>query len=364
LDPKTVAALAEKLSPHVDLSKSRCETLSFLTLAMISARTSNLSILAGERVAAAQPDSTYRRLQRLFQHADLEADWAAPIVTALAGITGPRKLVLDRTNWKTGRSEINLLVLAVVTREHRLPLMWTVLDRAGNSGAAERIDLIERYIALFGKESIKLLLGDREFIGADWLTYLIGRDIPFVIRMRGGQHAVTAEGRQGSLESLLAGPGGRRRQTVTLSNMAGQDGTPGPRFAASALRPKAAEPVIVLSNRPGLNALDAYRKRWAIECLFADAKSRGLNFEDTRLRAPRKLALLTAILALAMAWASRAAADLLGRRAPPRKSHGYFAKSRFRIGLERLRTLLRSDSARCLETWRTPQTHPKTGGVV
>jgi hypothetical protein len=81
---------------------------------MISARTSNLSILAGERVAAAQPVTTYRRLQRLFQHADLEADRAAPIVTALAGITGPRKLVLDRTNWKTGRSEINLLVLAVV----------------------------------------------------------------------------------------------------------------------------------------------------------------------------------------------------------------------------------------------------------
>ena len=62
--------------------------------------------------------------------------------------------------------------------------MWTVLDRAGNSGAKERVALIERYIARFGQESIGLLLGDREFIGTEWLNYLIGKDIPYVIRMR------------------------------------------------------------------------------------------------------------------------------------------------------------------------------------
>lgn len=28
-------------------------------------------------------------------------------------------------------------------------------------------------------------------------------------------------------------------------------------------------------------ALNDYRKRWAIECLFGDAKTRGLNLEDT-----------------------------------------------------------------------------------
>jgi hypothetical protein len=29
--------------------------------------------------------------------------------------------------------------LAVATRRHRVALMWTVLDRPGDSGAAERI---------------------------------------------------------------------------------------------------------------------------------------------------------------------------------------------------------------------------------
>ena len=64
-----------------------------------------------------------------------------------------------------------MLMLAVRTRRGRLGLMWTVLDRAGNSGAKERVALIERYIARFGQESIGLLLGDREFIGTEWLNY-------------------------------------------------------------------------------------------------------------------------------------------------------------------------------------------------
>ena len=99
-------------------------------------------------------------------------------MAGLAGLRGPRTLILDRTNWKVGRREINLLVLAVATRRSRVALMWTVLDRAGNSGAPERIALMERYIARFGKESVGLLLADRELIGTDWFNWLIWTPFP------------------------------------------------------------------------------------------------------------------------------------------------------------------------------------------
>ncbi len=55
--------------------------------------------------------------------------------------------------------------------------------------------------------------------------------------------------------------------------------------------------LIVVSNQPPRTALAAYRRRWAIECLFGDAKTRGLNIEDTRLTCPRKLDLLMGQLA-------------------------------------------------------------------
>ena len=363
MDQKTVAALSQKLSPHVGLGNSRRETLSLLTLAMLSARTTNLSVLASERSASASTASTYRRLQRFFQHADPGEDRAAPVVAGLAGLGGPVTLILDRTNWKVGRKEINLLVLAVATRRHRVALMWTVLDRPGNSGASERTDLMERYIARFGRESVGLLLADREFIGTDWFNWLIRNDIPFVIRLRGGQRATTEEGRSGTLERLVAGPGGARRATLTLDAMAAH-GAPGPEFHVRAKRPRGREPVIVATNRPGIDPLAAYSKRWAIECLFADAKRRGLNFEDTRLTCPRKLALLTAIVAIAIAWASAAGGALLGRKRLPRKAHGYAAKSIFRIGFESLRTLLRADPIRTLDTWERLLPTRKTQRVV
>ena len=112
MDQKTVAALAERVSPFVRLGNARRETLSLLVLGLLSARTTNLSVLACERAAPARTRSTYRRLQRFFQYAEPGADWAAPVVAGLAGLgPGPHRLILDRTNWKIGRREVNLLVL-------------------------------------------------------------------------------------------------------------------------------------------------------------------------------------------------------------------------------------------------------------
>ena len=116
--------------------------------------------------------------------------------------------------------------------------------------------------------------------------------------------------------------------------------------------------LIVVSSVPPRQALAAYRKRWAIECLFGDAKTRGLNLEDTRLTDPRKLGLLMALVALAIAWAGRAAASMLGPGAPKRKAHGYFAHSWFRTGFDRIRNFLRSDPLAAVAAWLTLAAKP------
>ena len=58
---KTFDALIEKLSAHIDLSKSRMETLILLIVGMIGSRTVNLSHVASERGSVVQPASTYRK---------------------------------------------------------------------------------------------------------------------------------------------------------------------------------------------------------------------------------------------------------------------------------------------------------------
>ncbi len=117
-----LADLRKLLTPHVPLGKSRIETLCLLVLGMISARTVNLTHIAAERPARAKVASTYRRLQRFFQQVILPEDWSVGIVMALIGNPDRWYLCLDRTNWKIGKSDINVLVLAVVTERYRVPL--------------------------------------------------------------------------------------------------------------------------------------------------------------------------------------------------------------------------------------------------
>ena len=188
---RAITALAGILQPRVGLSKSRMETLCLLVVGMVSARTVNLGHIACERPGSVLIASTYRRLQRFFQHVVLPRDWVVPILADLLALRGDGgggggswTLVLDRTQWSIGTREVNFLVLAIVTRRFRVPFAWTLLPRRGNSHTRVRRALIERYLAHFPASSVRLLLADREFIGAAWLKFLNDNNIPFAIRLR------------------------------------------------------------------------------------------------------------------------------------------------------------------------------------
>ena len=186
---RAITALATVLGPRVRLGKSRLETLCLIVVGMVSARTVNLGHIACERPGRVRIASTYRRPRRFFQHVELGDDWTLPLVGELLALSGSWTLALDRTHWKIGRRDVNFLVLAVVTRRFRVPLLWSLLPGSGNSGTAARTALIERYLARFPARTIRLLLADREFIGAKWLEFLDAKGIPFAIRLRENRFA-------------------------------------------------------------------------------------------------------------------------------------------------------------------------------
>jgi hypothetical protein len=361
---RAISALIGILRPEIDLSKSRLETLCLIVIGMVSARSVNLSHLACERPGRVQTASTYRRLQRFFQHVRPDQDWALPLLIRLLGLNGSWLLALDRTNWQIGRTEVNYLVLAVVTRRFRVPLIWTVIEGSGCSDTGTRIALIERYLAHFPATTIRLLLADREFVGADWIEFLCKNNIPFAIRLRDNLRIATEDGHDLTLRARLRQA--RRGRTFHARLGTREDAAAGNApLLTIAARPLKDDWLIVATNVEAHTALRTYRKRWAIECLFGDAKTRGLNIEDTRLTDPRKLALLMSLVALALAWAGRAAADQLGTRALPRKSHGHYARSWFRTGFDHIRNRLRSEPLDAIEPWRRITQKPrKTGRVV
>ena len=340
------------LSPHLELGKSRLQTLSWLIIGVINARTVNLSHVASQFAGDAQISSSYRRLQRFFQYVRLEGDWLAVAVVKLMKIRPPLVLCLDRTNWKIGRRDVNILMLAVATRRLRIPLMWTVFDKAGASSQRERVELMRRYLVLFGPRSIAWLLADREFIGGQWIEFLLKNNIMFAIRVKENSTIRLDDGRCFQLKSLLRTRHGFKRlrgRPARLAAMADSLGTP---LGFAAKRLGDGQLLIVVTNGPAKVALKAYRKRWQIECLFGDSKTRGLNMEDTRLTQPAKLSTLLVIITLAMAWAYACATAIKGTRPIKTRAHGYRYKSWFRLGFDQLRKWILHQPERAAEIWR------------
>jgi hypothetical protein len=361
---RAITALTGILRPEIDLSKSRLETLCRMVPGMVSARSVNLSHIACERPGTVQTASTCRRLQRFFQHVRLDEGWALPLLVRLLGQHGSWLLALDRTNWQIGKTEVNFPVLALVTRRFRVPLIWTVIKGRGCSDTGQRIALMKRYLAHFPAKTIRLLLADREFAGAGWMEFLCENNIPFAIRIRDNLRITTEEGHDPTLRVRLRQA---RRSRVFRARLGSREDTASGNapLLTIAAKPLRDDWLIVVTNVEAQTALRTYRKRWAIECLFGDAKTRGLNIEDTRLTDPRKPDLLMSLTALAIAWAGRSAADKLGKHTTPRKSHGHYSKSYFRIGLAQIRNRLRTDPLDAIRPWRRiTQERQEVTGVV
>ena len=78
-----------------------------------------------------------------------------------------------------------------------------MLDKRGNSDTEERIALIQKFIDRFGKSCIAGLLADREFIGQEWLGWLIKEQLPFWIRIKNNLLTTDSRGRPIKVKALF-----------------------------------------------------------------------------------------------------------------------------------------------------------------
>ncbi|NCC46297.1 MAG: IS4 family transposase, partial [Bacteroidia bacterium] len=75
-------------------------------------------------------------------------------------------------------------MIAIIYKGVAFPVVFKLLTKFGNSSTTERIELMDKFIDLFGLASIDCLMADREFVGAEWLQYLNKNGIRYYIRIR------------------------------------------------------------------------------------------------------------------------------------------------------------------------------------
>jgi hypothetical protein len=285
-------------------------------------------------------DSSLRRIQRFISEYLLDTTLIARFVMAVLPHKPPYRLVMDRTNWKFGTTDINILVLAIVYQGVAFPVLFKMMPKFGNSSTNERIELMQRFIDLFGIQSIECLLADREFVGDDWLAFLNLNHIQYHIRIRENfwieiprnKHRVKASWLFNQLKinqfvfyhGILYING--QLCYLSASKVKNKQGVPELQIIASFSKPDKAQSL--------------YKERWQIESAFKALKSSGFNIEQTHLTDIDRINKLLSLVLVAFVWAYKAGIFLNSIRPIKIKKHGRKAKSLFKYGLIYLSNVL------------------------
>ena len=339
-----IGELQEILFHFLDWNKARVSCLVKILQGLFLVRTVNLTQIAETFQGAAKEDSSYRRIQRFFKEFSFDMSFIVILVSKLFIMGEKCVLIMDRTNWKWGKTHINIFMISIEHFGIAIPLFWTILDKGGSSSSQDRIDLLSKVIKKLGVKNIKVLLGDREFIGEAWFRFLIENKIPFVIRVKG---CFLVEGIRNGYDvpiSELTKKLGKKKKHLNHPILLWEHSL----FASVEYAKGAKEPLVV-SNEVLQDALGLYRWRWGIETLFSCLKSRGFCTEDTHMIEPIKIEKLIFILTIAFCWAHKTG-ELLAQQKPIAvKKHNRRAKSIFRLGLNFIRSTLFK-----LEKWIDP----------
>ena len=329
-----ISRIQAALRPHLPWHGARLTFLALFLIALFRVETVNLDKLASVFANRAQSDSNHKRLTRFFRGFDIDFDDVAQAIANWSQIPQPWTLSLDRTNWSFGAVNFNILMLGIVHEGVAFPIMWTMLDKRGNSNSDERMDLIERFERVFPNVQIHCLTGDREFVGQEWCSFLmVPQAMPFRLRLRRSDIITSRSGKRYQKgERVFANlKVGEHR---VLSGKRWVWGCP---VYVVATRLEDGELLIVATNHRPKTALADYSLRWGIETLFAALKTRGFNLESTHFCHVERLSKLIALLALAFCWAMLSGLWQHLQRPIPLKVHGRRAKSLFRYGCDFLR---------------------------
>ena len=307
-----------------------------LLIAIIQQNNSNLARLANVLDLACKKESRYKRLQRFCREAILDYDTLARLIMWVVNPAGKYVLALDRTEWRYGKVWVNILTLSIVVGKTSIPIYWQTLNRKGNSTLGERENLINRYLQTFGVEQLEYLTADREFDSYQFMKYLKDKKVAFRIRVRTSMAVSKRDGKKIKMGQMLRNMAVGEQFKTRKARKYGEVKV----FLEMEKGVDDKSNVIVISSERSRQILTDYKRRWAIETLFQNLKSRGFELEETHLRVAERIAKLFGILALAVAWAIKTG-ELENAQNPVKmKNHGRPQKSLFRLGCEILQEIL------------------------
>ena len=306
-----------------------------MIIALCKVQTVNFERLAQGFESRADTASSLRRIQRFMADYVLDKDLICRMIYSLLPHKPPYRLIIDRTNWKLGETNINVLVLAIAYKGLSFPILYRTMHKRGASNIDERIQIMRHYIRLFGKDTIKELLADREFIGERWFGWLNRNAINYHIRILSNYQVMQAiNGRYVNISRLFESL--KIRQSKFLSKPYYVTGRICYISACCFVNDKGKRDLVIIASfEKTRSSLKAYKERWQIESCFRALKTSGFNIEKTHLNDMERFEKLLSMVFIAFFWSYLTGLYIHKKIKRIRLlKHGRLAKSFFKYGLD------------------------------
>jgi hypothetical protein len=226
-----------------------------------------------------------------------EAVWLPFARAVVAGLAhAPLTILLDGS--VAGRGCV-VLMASVLYRGRAIPLLWTVVKgKKGHLPEELHCALAQRLQQLIPVGATVVLLGDGEFDGIELQTVIRTAGWDYVCRTA-SNITIYAHERVFAVGDLPLQPGA----AVAVADVEMTLARYGPVLLIGVWDAEQDAPLYLISSLADADsAVELYRLRFRIECMFANHKSRGFQIHKSHLSNPARLARLLIATSLAYLW--------------------------------------------------------------
>lgn len=281
--------------------KSHRRNLALMVVGMCYARSVNLPQIASfAKPASIQLEARVQRFERLLKCKKLvPLEALQPIARRVLASLSKSQPVMIRMDRSMINDTLNLLWIAVGFNGRALPLGWVLVPHDGNSDLALQQEILQWLKEILPTETKVRIVADREFHSvhlAEWIEKEL--ELDYVLRLKVGtfveidgavlkisELAVRGESRQFQNVKITKDEKLTYRTNLTIHWAVDEE-----------------EPWALATNLEQEESVAVYQKRYWIEEMFSDHKSRGLNLEKTRLRDAERIQKLLVAVATAYLW--------------------------------------------------------------
>lgn len=285
---------------------SRLNTLAAMISGIVGSKSTNLPAIAGKvpvgaRNEGAKAESRVRRFERWLRNEAVASEtFFLPFAKALLMSLSHAPLVLAIDGSIVGRGCMTLM-LSLVYKQRALPVAWIVAKRRkGHFPERIHIELITKVQRLIPESGRVVVLGDGEFDGVDLQALVKGSGWEYVLRTSKTM-TLTWEGEEFRFDDVTdhVAPG----EVYDVPGVLFTQRKYGPILGLTWWRKDCKEPIHLVTNMTSPEeACGYYRKRFKIETLFSDQKSRGFHLHKSHLSDPTRLSRLLIATSLAYCW--------------------------------------------------------------